>query len=163
MGQNIVQLDSKNSAQQWYEWNKSDPDFFLDEISVLFLDFMILQTAKMLMFYHDPVRLKIWRKKTHSSPSFCNPLLLLTEAIRFMCRLVICASEEVVGFALGCWAWSPAVVWGIIALPSNGGFDNPLARPRPRDCQALPLLVPRRTSLLFMPLVLDISVWLVKR
>ena len=123
------------------------------------MDFIILQTAKMLMFYHDPARLKIWRKKTHSSPSFCNPLLLLTEAIRFMRRLVICASEEAVGFALGCWAWSLAVVWGISALPSNGGFDSPLARPRPRDCQTLPLLVPRWTSLLFMPIVLDISVF----
>ena len=84
--------------------NKSNPDFFLDEISVLFLDFIVLQTAKMLMFYHDPSQIEDSKKeKTHSSPSFCNPLLLLTEAIRFMRCLVVCASEAV-DFVSDCWA-----------------------------------------------------------
>lgn len=130
----------------------------MDEISVLFLGFIVLQTAKTLMVYHDPSQIEDLKgkKKTHSSPSFCNPLLLLTEAMRFMRRLVACASEgEVVRFVSDCWA-RPAVVWGIGALPSNGGFDSPLACPR-RDCQALPLPVPRWTCLLFMLLVLDIS------
>ena len=156
-GQNIVQLNSKKiQPDSINQWDKLDPDFFLDELSVFFLDFIVLQTAKMLMFYHDPSQIED-KKKTHSSPSFCNPLLLLTEAIRFMRRLVVCTSKgEVAGFASDCWAWL-AIVWGIGVLPFNGGFDSPLTCPRPRDCQALPLPVPRWTSLLFMLLVLDIS------
>lgn len=138
---------------------KIDPDFFLDEISVFFLSFKVLQTAKMLMFLSWPPAWFEGEKKTHSSPSFCNPLLLLTEAIRFMRRLVVCASKgEAVGFASECWAWSTVVC----ALPFNDGFDSPLVAcpPRPRDCQALPLPVPRWTCLLFILLVLDIR-WVV--
>ena len=77
-----------------------------------------------------------------------------------MRRLVACASEgeAVVGFASDCWAWPPAVIWDIGALPFNGGFDSPLlAWPRPRDRQDLPLPVLRWASLVFMLLVLDIS------
>jgi len=95
------------------------------------------------------------KRTAHSSPSFCNPLLLLTEAIRFMRRLAVWASGETVVVASSCCAW-PAAVWGIDALPLNGVFDSPLACPRPRDCQVLPLTVPRWISSLFLLLVLDI-------
>jgi hypothetical protein len=59
MGQNIVQLNSKKKKKEKEfspidnQWNKKInkiSDFFLNEISVLFLDFKVLQTAKILMF-----------------------------------------------------------------------------------------------------------------
>ena len=102
------------------------------------------------MFYHDLANLKTWKEKTHSSPSFCSPLLLLTEAIRFMRRLVVWASEGAVASA--CWA----AVWGINTLPCNDICDRPLACPRPRGFQDLPFPIPRWASLLFLLSVFDI-------